>query len=188
MNNKIEKKTKRRKGWIKFITEYEKSIFDNMLNKATIAKGKRLKPKERREVMFQSRDIVRAIRETNNINQNKDDIVSEQKIVNKMDVAASGFIKVKKERKPKVRNIDNYGRLRKVSLSERKFLNDAVYEATKIKGSKLTDEERRKVSCVAREQIRSQRKAHQIKSVRVKARHAEVFEWKRPEPIRHYRK
>lgn len=188
MNNKIEKKTKRRKGWIKFLTEYEKSIFDNMLNKATIAKGKRLKPKERREVMFQSRDIVRAIREANKINENKGNVVSEQKIVSEVDVAASDVIKVKKERKLRVRNIDNYGRLRKVSLSERKFLNDAVLEAAKVKESKLTDEERRKVLCVARDQIRSQRKANQIKSVRVKARHAEIFEWKRPEPIRHYRK
>jgi hypothetical protein len=32
----------------------------------------------------------------------------------------------------------------------------------------LTDEERRKVLCVAREQISSQRKANQIKSVRPK--------------------
>lgn len=186
MKNKLEKKTKRRKGWIKFLTEYEKLIFDNMLNEATIAKGKRLKPKERREVMFKSRDIVRAIREANKINENKDNVVSEQKRVSELNVATSEIIKVKKEIKPRVRNMDNYGRLRKVSLSERKFLNDAVSEATKVKESKLTDEERRKVLCVAREQIRSQRKANQIKSVRTKERHAEVFEWKRPEPIRHY--
>ncbi|MGG6154721.1 hypothetical protein ACQSFC_16035 [Salmonella enterica] len=188
MKNKPEKKTKRRKGWMKFLTEYEKLIFDNMLKEAIIAKGKKLKPKERREVMFKSRDIVRAIREANRINDNKDNVVSEQKIVSEVDVAASDVIKVKQERKPRVRNIDNYGRLRKVSLSERKFLNDAVSEATKVKESKLTDEERRKVLCVAREQIRSQRKANQIKSVRTKERHAEVFEWKRPEPIRYYQK
>lgn len=188
MNNKVEKKTKRRKGWIKFLTEYEKSIFDNMLNKATIAKGKRLKPNERREVMFQSRDIVRAIREANRINENKDNVVSEQKIVSEVDVAASDVIKVKKERKPRVRNIDNYGQLRKVSLSERKFLNDAVSEATKVKESTLTDEERRKVLCVAREQIRSQRKAARIKSVRTKERHATEFVWARPECIHNKKK
>lgn len=159
MENKIEKKTKQRKGWIKILTEYEKSIFDNMLNEATIAKGKKLKPKERREVMFKSRDIV-------------------------SEVDVSDDIKVKKERKPRVRNIDNYGRLRKVSLSERNFLNDAVSEATEVKKSRLTDEERRKVLCVAREQIRSQRKANQIKSVRTKEKHSEVFEWKRPETFR----
>ncbi len=81
MENKIEKKTKQRKGWIKILTEYEKSIFDNMLNEAIIAKGKKLKPKERREVMFKSRDIVRALREANRIKNNKDNVVPEQKIV-----------------------------------------------------------------------------------------------------------
>lgn len=80
----------------------------------------------------------------------------------------SDVIKVKKERKPRVRNIDNYGRLRKVSLSERNFLNDAVSEATKVKESRLTDEERRKVLCVAREQIRSQRRAEEIKKKETK--------------------
>lgn len=29
--------------------------------------------------------------------------------------------------------MDNYGRLRKVSLSERNFINDTVSEATKVK-------------------------------------------------------
>ncbi|HGG8959848.1 TPA: hypothetical protein ACJJYZ_005085, partial [Enterobacter hormaechei subsp. xiangfangensis] len=155
---------------------------DNMLNEATIAKGKKLKPKERREVMFKSRDIVRALREANGIKDNKDNVVSEQKIVSEVNV--SDVIKVKKERKPRVRNIDNYGRLRKVSLSERNFLNDAVSEATKVKESRLTDEERRKVLCVAREQIRSQRRAEEIKKERDKERHAVVFEWKRPETFR----
>ncbi|HGG8984896.1 TPA: hypothetical protein ACJJXI_005093, partial [Enterobacter hormaechei subsp. xiangfangensis] len=182
VENKIEKKTKQRKGWIKILTEYEKSIFDNMLNEATIAKGKKLKPKERREVMFKSRDIVRALREANGIKDNKDNVVSEQKIVSEVNV--SDVIKVKKERKPRVRNIDNYGRLRKVSLSERNFLNDAVSEATKVKESRLTDEERRKVLCVAREQIRSQRRAEEIKKERDKERHAVAFEWKRPETFR----
>ncbi|HGG8914224.1 TPA: hypothetical protein ACJJ09_005077, partial [Enterobacter hormaechei subsp. xiangfangensis] len=151
-------------------------------NEATIAKGKKLKPKERREVMFKSRDIVRALREANGIKDNKDNVVSEQKIVSEVNV--SDVIKVKKERKPRVRNIDNYGRLRKVSLSERNFLNDAVSEATKVKESRLTDEERRKVLCVAREQIRSQRRAEEIKKERDKERHAVVFEWKRPETFR----
>lgn len=184
MNNKLEKKTKRRKGWIKFLTEYEKSIFDNMLNEATIAKGKRLKPKERREVMFKSRDIVRAIRKANKIAENKGSVVPEQKIVNEVDEVAYDVVKVKKERKPRKRNVDDYGRLRGVSLSERNFLNGALSEATKAKKSKLTYEERRKVLCVAREQIRSQRKANQIKSVRNKARYSAEFEWKKPEPFR----
>lgn len=187
MKNKLDKNTKRRKGWIKDLTEYERSIFVNMLSEAAMIKRRWVSKKEKREIIYRFRYIVRAIGEANRINENKDNVVSEQKIVSEVDVAASD-VKVKKERKPRVRNIDNYGRLRKISLSERKFLSDAVSEATKVKESKLTVEERRKVLCVAREQIRSQRKANQFRSVRTKARHAEVFEWKRPEPIRHYRK
>ncbi|EOA7730678.1 hypothetical protein ACIL6G_004321 [Escherichia coli] len=179
MKNKIEKKTKQKKGWIKDLTEYEKSIFVNMLNEAAMKKRRWVTKKERLEVTNRFREVVNALREANRTKDNKDNVVSEQKIVSEVDV-----IKVKKERKPRVRNIDNYGRLRKVSLSERNFLNDAVSEATKVKESRLTDEERRKVLCVAREQIRSQRKANQIKSVRPKEKHSEVFEWKRPETFR----
>ena len=179
MKNKIEKKTKQKKGWIKDLTEYEKSIFVNMLNEAAMKKRRWVTKKERLEVTNRFREVVNALREANGIKDNKDNVVSEQKIVSEVDV-----IKVKKERKPRVRNIDNYGRLRKVSLSERNFLNDAVSEATKVKESRLTDEERRKVLGVAREQIRSQRKANQIKSVRPKEKHSEVFEWKRPETFR----
>ncbi len=182
MKNKIEKKTKQKKGWIKDLTEYEKSIFVNMLNEAAMKKRRWVTKKERLEVTNRFREVVNALREANRIKDNKDNkdnVVSEQKIASEVDV-----IKVKKERKPRVRNIDNYGRLRKVSLSERNFLNDAVSEATKVKESRLTDEERRKVLGVAREQIRSQRKANQIKSVRPKEKHSEVFEWKRPETFR----
>jgi hypothetical protein len=38
----------------------------------------------------------------------------------------------------------------------------------KVKESRLTDEERRKVLCVAREQIRSQRRAEEIKKKETK--------------------
>ena len=38
MKNKSEKKAKRRKGWIKDLTEYERSIFVNMLNEAAMVK------------------------------------------------------------------------------------------------------------------------------------------------------
>ena len=179
MKNKLEKKTKQKKGWIKELTDYEKSIFVNMLNEAAMKKRRWVTKKERFEVTNRFREVVNALREANGIKDNKDNVVSEQKIASEVDV-----IKVKKERKPRVRNIDNYGRLRKVSLSERNFLNDAVSEATEVKKSRLTDEERRKVLGVAREQIRSQRKANQIKSVRPKEKHSEVFEWKRPETFR----
>ena len=182
MKNKLEKKTKQKKGWIKELTDYEKSIFVNMLNEAAMKKRRWVTKKERFEVTNWFREVVNALREANGIKDNKDNVVSEQKIVSEVNV--SDDIKVKKERKPRVRNIDNYGRLRKVSLSERNFLNDAVSEATKVKESRLTDEERRKVLGVAREQIRSQRKANQIKSVRPKEKHSEVFEWKRPETFR----
>ena len=60
------------------------------------------------------------------------------------------------------------GRLQRVSLTEKRFLDDAVHAAARVKGKKLTAEERRKVLCGAREQIRSQRKAEQIKNERNK--------------------
>lgn len=184
MKNKTAQKMKRRKGWIKNLTEDEQSIFVNMLNEAAMVKRRWVTKKEKREVIYRFRDVVLAIREANKTNEDKGNGVSEQEIVNEVDGATSDVVKVKKERKPRVRNIDEYGRLRRVSLSERKFINNAVSESTKAKESKLTDEERRKVLCVAREQIRSQRKANQIKSVRTKARHAAVFEWKRPDSPR----
>ncbi|HHF9254292.1 TPA: hypothetical protein ACPT6I_005365, partial [Escherichia coli] len=86
--------------------------------------------------------------------------------------------KLKNERKHRA------GRLQRVSLTEKRFLDDAVHAATKVKGKKLTSEERRKVLCIAREQIRSQRRAEEIKKERDKERHAVVFEWKRPETFR----
>ncbi|HCR3332119.1 TPA: hypothetical protein ON523_001843 [Morganella morganii] len=67
------------------------------------------------------------------------------------------------------------GRLQRVSLTEKRFLDDAVYEATRVKVKKLTFEERRKVLSVARDQIRSQRKANQIKSIRNKERFNTMF-------------
>ncbi|EKL5072170.1 hypothetical protein PR568_000443 [Escherichia coli] len=184
MKNKSEKKAKRRKGWIKDITEYERSIFVNMLNEAAMVKRIWVTKKEKHEVIYRFRDVVLAIREANKTIADKGNVVSEQKIVNEVDGATSDVVKVKKERKPRVRHIDNYGRLRRVSLSERKFINNAVSESTKAKESILTAEERRKESCVAREQICSQRKANQIESERTKARHAAVFEWKRPDSFR----
>ncbi|EGI4556373.1 hypothetical protein IGE86_004542, partial [Escherichia coli] len=131
MKNKLEKKTKQKKGWIKDLTDYEKSIFVNMLNEAAMKKRRWVTKKERFEVTNRFREVVNALREANGIKDNKDNVVSEQKIVSEVNV--SDVIKVKKERKPRVRNIDNYGRLRKVSLSERNFLNDAVSEATEVK-------------------------------------------------------
>lgn len=184
MKNKSEKKEKRRKGWIKDLTEYERSIFVNMLNEAAMVKRRWVTKKEKHEVIYRFRDVVLAIREANKTIADKGNVVSEQKIVNEVDGATSDVVKVKKERKPRVRHIDNYGRLRRVSLSERKFINNAVSESTKAKESILTAEERRKVLCVAREQICSQRKANQIKSEKTKARHAVVFEWKRPDSFR----
>ncbi|HGB8081724.1 TPA: hypothetical protein ACIWCU_004598, partial [Salmonella enterica subsp. enterica serovar Enteritidis] len=69
------------------------------------------------------------------------------------------------------------GRLQRVSLTEKRFLDEVVYAAARVKGKKLTTEERRKVLCVAREQIRSQRKAEQIKNERNKERFEAEFEW-----------
>lgn len=182
--NKKKKAVKITRGWIEDLTDYEQSIFINMLTEANIVKRKELAKKERQVIMGKCRSIIQAIRKANKIAENKENIVPEQKTVNEVDVAISDVIKVKKERTPRVRNMDNYGRLRRVSVSEKIFLDNAVYEATRVKGRKLTAEERRKVLSVAREQIFSQRKANQIRSVRNKKRHAETFEWKKPEPFR----
>ena len=76
------------------------------------------------------------------------------------------------------------GRLQRVSLTEKRFLDDAVHAAARVKGKRLTAEERRKVLCVAREQIRSQRKAEQIKNERNKERFEAEFEWKKPVSFR----
>jgi hypothetical protein len=93
--------------------------------------------------------------------KNKEDVVD-----NKTQVAED-FIdntsgKLKNERKHRA------GRLQRVSLTEKRFLDDAVHTATKVKGKKLTSEERRKVLCIAREQIRSQRRAEEIKKKETK--------------------
>ncbi len=101
MKNKLEKKTKQKKGWIKDLTEYEKSIFVNMLNEAAMKKRRWVTKKERLEVTNRFREVVNALREANGIKDNKDNVVSEQKIVSEVNV--SDVIKVKKERKPRVR-------------------------------------------------------------------------------------
>lgn len=184
MKNKLEKKAKRRKEWIKNLTEYEKSIFVNMLNEAAMNKKRWVTKKEKREVRDRFVDVVLAIREVNKINKKKENVLSEQTTNSEIPIVSSDVITVKKERKPRIRNKDNYGRLRRVSFQERSFLNDSVSEATKVKDSELTKQERRKVLCIAREQIRSQRRAEEIKKERDKERHSVVFEWKRPETFR----
>ncbi|HHB7052111.1 TPA: hypothetical protein ACN7KQ_003133 [Klebsiella pneumoniae] len=84
----------------------------------------------------------------------------------------------------KKREVQGTGRLQKVSISEKRFLDNAVSEAARVKGKKLKAEERRKVLCVAREQILSQRNADEIKRERDKERHAGEFVWKRPVSFR----
>lgn len=185
MENKLDKKIKRRKRWVKNLTEYEKTIFVNMLNEAAMKKKRWVTKKEKREVRDRFVDVVLGIREVNKINKNKGHILSEQATVSEIPIVSSDVIIVKKGRKTRIRNKDNYGRLRRVSVSERRFLNDSVSEATKVKDSVLTKEERRKVLCVAREQIRSQRKADEIKRKRDQESHSVDFVWKRPE---HYRR
>ena len=87
MKNKLEKKTKQKKGWIKDLTEYEKSIFVNMLNEAAMKKRRWVTKKERLEVTNRFREVVNALREANGIKNNKDNVVSEQKIVSEVDVS-----------------------------------------------------------------------------------------------------
>lgn len=50
---------------------------------------------------------------------------------------------IKKEKKQMDKNMNKHGRLRSVTVSEKKFLDDAVCEAMKVKGKNLTKEERR---------------------------------------------
>lgn len=100
MKNKLDKKTKRRKGWIKDLTEYERSIFVNMLSEAAMIKRRWVNKKEKREVIYRFRDIVRAIRDANRINESKDSIVSEQKRASELNSITSDIIKVKKKEYP----------------------------------------------------------------------------------------
>lgn len=79
MKNKSEKKAKRRKGWIKDLTEYERSIFVNMLNEAAMVKRIWVTKKEKHEVIYRFRDVVLAIREANKTIADKGNVVSEQK-------------------------------------------------------------------------------------------------------------
>ncbi|OVY39712.1 hypothetical protein BME69_03735 [Klebsiella quasipneumoniae subsp. quasipneumoniae] len=109
--------------------------------------------------------------------KNKENIVI-NKIQAAENVTDNTSKKLKKEKQ------HSGGRLQRVSLTEKRFLDDAVHAAARVKGKKLTAEERRKVLCVAREQIRSQRKAEQIKNERNKERIEAEFEWKKPVSFR----
>jgi hypothetical protein len=108
--------------------------------------------------------------------KNKENIVI-NKIQAAENVTDNTSKKLKKEKQ------HSAGRLQRVSLTEKRFLDDAVHAAARVKGKKLTAE-RRKVLCVAREQIRSQRKAEQIKNERNKERFEAEFEWKKPVSFR----
>ena len=95
------------------------------------------------------------------------------------------IIENEEELKPREKNKSNE-RLSKVTLAEKRFLDAAIYEATEAKKKKLTKEERRTVLCVARDQIRSQRKAKEMKRIRDEEHRAATtsFEWKRPTSFR----
>lgn len=45
------------------------------------------------------------------------------------------------------KNMNKHGRLRSVTVSEKKFLDDAVCEAMKVKGKNLTKEEKKSSGC-----------------------------------------
>lgn len=66
-----------------------------MLNEEAMKKKRWVTKKEKLEVTNRFREVVNAIREANRINDNKDNVVLEQKIVSEVDV--SDDIKVKKE-------------------------------------------------------------------------------------------
>lgn len=101
MESKLDKKIKRRKRWVKNLTEYEKTIFVNMLNEAEMIKRRWVNKEEKREVRDRFIDVVHAIREENRFNKNKAKLVSEQTTVSEMSTVSSDVIKVKKKENQK---------------------------------------------------------------------------------------
>lgn len=146
------KKTKTEKitsGWIDDLTEYEKSIFVNMLNEANISKRKELSKKERRVIMGKCRSIVQEIRKANDINVHKDEV----------DGVTHDVIQDAKDNKPKRIRM---GWISDLTEDEKKIIDDFLDEANKLKGKKLNKREKQTVMFIARDQIRSLRRAKPI--------------------------
>lgn len=67
---------------------------------------------------------------------------------------------------------------------EKAFLDDALIEAERAAGKKLSRLDKNAVLDRAREQVKAQRYADQCRAERDKERHAAEFTWTKPKPFR----
>lgn len=75
-------------------------------------------------------------------------------------------------------------RLIELTPAEKKFLDDAVAEAERIKGKKLNRPEKNIVLNQARAQIASDRYAVKMQAARAENRQDAEFTWSKPKPFR----
>ena len=75
-------------------------------------------------------------------------------------------------------------RLMDLTLSEKRFLDDALVEAERVKGKKLNRPEKHIVLNQARAQIESARYAAKMQAARAEARQEAEFTWSKPRPFR----
>jgi hypothetical protein len=75
-------------------------------------------------------------------------------------------------------------RLTALTPAEKKFLDDAVAEAERVRGKKLNQPDRNIVLSQARAQIEAQRYAAKMQAGRAEARQEAEFTWSRPKSFR----
>ena len=75
-------------------------------------------------------------------------------------------------------------RLMDLTPSEKRFLDDALDEAERVRGKKLNRPDKHIVLSQARAQIESQRYAAKKQSERAEARQEAEFTWSKPRPFR----
>lgn len=75
-------------------------------------------------------------------------------------------------------------RLMDLTPSEKRFLDDALAEAERVKGKKLNRPEKHIVLNQARAQIESARYAAKMQAARAEARQEADFTWSKPRPFR----
>nr|AWH59636.1 hypothetical protein [Edwardsiella tarda] len=75
-------------------------------------------------------------------------------------------------------------RLAELTPAEKKFLDDAVAEAERVKGKKLNRPERHIVLSRVRAQIESARYAAKMQAARAEARQEAEFTWSKAKPFR----
>ncbi|WP_395303363.1 hypothetical protein R0L47_23430 (plasmid) [Pectobacterium polonicum] len=71
-------------------------------------------------------------------------------------------------------------RLSSLSVSEKQFIDAAVFAAERAKGARLSGTEKNKVLATARQQIISQRDSNRIVRQRHESAQERLFEWKKP--------